>query len=229
MIDVSELAAVPVLSGAPEEDLARVARTAADIRLAPGENAAHEGDDRALFVVLAGKIEVTKAIDGIERTIGWRSPGQVFGEVPIIFGIPFQGSFRAHEPSRVIRIDPAQFHTLAARFPDALTRVASLARERIGGLQGIAAAPVRSRATLLGRRGDPASRELHSFLTRNQIRFDWLNPDSADASRWPGTTAGAEDLPALHCEDGTTLLRARPRQVAERLGLPTLPRGTEYD
>src|SRR5678815_5934127 len=95
MIDVSELAAVPVLSGAPDEDLARVARTAADIRLAPGENAAHEGDDRALFVVLAGKIEVTKAIDGIERTIGWRSPGQVFGEVPIIFGIPFQGSFRA--------------------------------------------------------------------------------------------------------------------------------------
>ena len=35
MIDVSELAAVPVLSGAPEEDLVRVARTAADIRLGP--------------------------------------------------------------------------------------------------------------------------------------------------------------------------------------------------
>ena len=133
MIDVSELAAVPVRSGAPEEDLVRVARPAADIRLGPGEHAVHEGDDRALFLVLAGKIEVRKAIDGIERTIGWRSPGQIFGEVPIIFGISFQGSFRAHEPSRVIRIDPAQFHTLAARFPDALTRLAALARERIGG------------------------------------------------------------------------------------------------
>ncbi|HZX43295.1 MAG TPA: FAD-dependent oxidoreductase, partial [Myxococcaceae bacterium] len=229
MIDVSELATVPVLSGAPGEDLVRVARTAADIRLAPGEYAAHEGDDRALFLVLAGKIEVTKAIDGIERCIGWRAPGQIFGEVPIIFGISFQGSFRAHEPSRVIRIDPAQFHTLAAHFPDALTRVAALARERIGGLQGIAAAPVRSRATLLGHRGDPACRELHSFLTRNQIRFEWLNPDSADPSRWPGLPAGPEDLPALHSEDGTTLLRARPRQVAERLGLSTLPRESEYD
>ena len=229
MIDVSELAAVPVLSGAPAEDLARVAREAADIRLAPGEHAAHEGDERALFVVLSGKIEVTKSIDGIERTIGWRSPGQIFGEVPIIFGIAFQASFRAHEASRVIRIDPSQFHTLAARYPETLTRLAALARERIGGLQGIAAAPVKSRATLLGHRGDPACRELRSFLTRNQIRFEWLSPDSTDATRWPGAPAEAADLPALHCDDGTTLLRARPRQVAERLGLRTLPRGTEYD
>jgi thioredoxin reductase (NADPH) len=229
MIDISELATVPVLSGAPAEDLARVARGAADIRLAPGEHAAHEGDERALFLVLSGKIEVTKSIDGIERTIGWRAPGQIFGEVPIIFGIAFQGSFRAHEASRVIRIDSAQFHTLAAHFPETLTRVAALARERIGGLQGLASAPVKSRATLLGQRGDPACHELRSFLIRNQIRFEWLSPDSADATRWPGSPAGVEDLPALHCDDGTTLLRARPRQVAERLGLRTLPRGTEYD
>src|SRR4030095_3467051 len=180
MIDVSELAAVPVLAGVPAEDLARVARTGADIRLAPGEHAAHEGDERALFVVLAGKIEVSKAVDGIPRTVGWRSPGQIFGEIPIIFGIPFQGSFRAHEASRVIRIDPPQFHALVARFPDVQTRVAALARERIGGLQGIAAEPIRSRATVLGRRGDPACRELNAFLTRHQIRFDWLDPDSPD-------------------------------------------------
>jgi thioredoxin reductase (NADPH) len=229
MIDISELAAVPVLAGVPAEDLARVARTAADIRLAPGEHAAHEGDERALFVVLSGKIEVSKAVDGIPRTVGWRSPGQIFGEIPIIFGIPFQGSFRAHKASRVIRIEPPQFHALAARFPDVQTRVAALARERIGGLQGIAAEPIRSRATVLGRRGDPACRELHAFLTRNQIRFDWLDPDSPDASRWPGAAAGSADLPALHCEDGSTVLGARPREVAERLGLQTLPRGTEYD
>src|SRR5215813_1968447 len=157
MIDVSELAAVPVLSGVPMEDLARVARTAADIHLAPGEHAAHEGDERTLFVVLAGKIEVRKVVDGVERTVGWRWPGQIFGEVPIIFGIPFTGTFRAHEASRVIRIDPPQFYALAARSPDVLTRVAALARERIGGLQGLAAVPAPSRATLLGRRGDPAS------------------------------------------------------------------------
>ena len=229
MIDVSELASVPVLSRAEPEDLARVASAAADIRLGAGEYAIHEGDDRALFVVLSGKLEVTKSIDGIERTIGWRSPGQIFGEVPITFGTPFQGNYRAHVPSRVMRIEAAEFHALAARSPDTLTQVAALARERIGGLQGIASAPAKLRATLLGHRGDPACRELRSFLSRNQIRFDWLTPGSPDAARWAGAAVGPDDLPALHCEDGTTLLHARTREVAERLGLQTRPRGTEYD
>ena len=229
MIDVSELAAVPVFRSAQAEDLARLASTAADIRLGAGEHAVHEGDDRALFVVLSGKLEVTKSIDGIERTIGWRAPGQIFGEVPITFGTPFQGSYRAHVPSRVMRIEAAEFHALAARCPDTLTQVAALARERIGGLQGIAAAPAKLRATILGHRSDPTCRELRSFLSRNQIRFEWLDPDSPEAGRWPGAGLGPDDLPALHCEDGTTLPRARPRDVAERLGLRTRPRGTEYD
>ena len=229
MVDVSELAAVPVLAKAAAADLARVAQTAADIRLAPGEHAVHEGDDRALFVVLGGKLEVTKSIDGIERTIGWRTPGQIFGEVPINFGTPFQGSYRAHEPSRVMRIEAAQFHALVASSPETLTQVAALARERIGGLQGIATTPTRSRATLLGHRGDPACRELRTFLGRNHIRFDWLTPDSPEAARWPGAPLVPDDLPALHCEDGTTLLRARAREVAEHLGLPTRARGTDYD
>ncbi len=229
MIDVSELAAVPVLSKVAAEDLASIAKTAADIRLAAGEVAVHEGDDRALYVVLSGKIEVSKSIDGIERTVGWRAPGQIFGEVPIIFGTTFQATHRAREPSRVIRIEAAQFHAVAARSPDTLTQVAALARERIGGLQGIAAAPTRSRATLLGHRGDPACRELRSFLTRNQIRFEWLSPDSSDAGRWSGATVGPDDLPALHCEDGNTLLRASSREVAERLGLRTRPHASEYD
>jgi len=90
MIVVEELAAVPVLESVPQDDFARVAGVAGDVRLAAGEYAVHEGDERALFVVLAGRIEVTKAIDGIERVIGARVPGQIFGEVPITFGTPFQ-------------------------------------------------------------------------------------------------------------------------------------------
>ena len=66
-----------MLSKAAPEDLVRMAGSAADLRLAVGEYAVHEGDPRALFVVLAGKIEVTKSIDGIARTIGWRAPGQM--------------------------------------------------------------------------------------------------------------------------------------------------------
>jgi thioredoxin reductase (NADPH) len=95
VLTIEELASVPLLSPLSAAELEQLARRAADIHLAPGEYAVHEGDERALFVVLAGKIEVTKRIDGIERTIGWRTPGQIFGEVPLALGGPFLGGMFA--------------------------------------------------------------------------------------------------------------------------------------
>jgi thioredoxin reductase (NADPH) len=29
--------------------------------------------------------------DGVERTLGWRLPGTIFGEVPLAFATPFPG------------------------------------------------------------------------------------------------------------------------------------------
>ncbi|HWH83788.1 MAG TPA: FAD-dependent oxidoreductase [Burkholderiaceae bacterium] len=230
MIVVEELAAVPVLASVPHDDLERAARAAGDVRLAPGEYAVHEGDERALFVVLAGRIEVTKSIDGIERVIGARVPGQIFGEVPITFGTPFQGSYRATEPTRVMHIAARDFHVLAAANPDVLTKVAALASERIGGLRGIATAPPKARAVMLGHRWDDTVRELRSFLGRNQISYDWVTPDAPDRdARWPGPALADDELPALVCDDGSLLRRASCRDVAEHLGLQTRPRAGEYD
>jgi thioredoxin reductase (NADPH) len=80
----------------------------------PGEYAVHEGAERALYAVLAGKIEVVKLVDGIERTLGWRLPGAIFGEVPLTFGTVFPGAYRAAEPSRVLRVDPKDYYAVAA-------------------------------------------------------------------------------------------------------------------
>ncbi len=231
MIAAQDLAAVPVFSSVAADDLARLAQVAADVRLAPGDYAVHEGDERTLFVVLSGRIEVTKLVDGIERTIGARAPGQIFGEVPITFGTPFQGSYRATEPTRVMRISARQFHALAAANPGVLTQVATLASERIGGLRGIATAPFKARAVMLGRAGDDRVRELRSFLTRNQISYDWVTPDAPDrATRWTGPALDDDALPALVCDDGTVLARACSRDVADHLGLQTRPRSDRcYD
>lgn len=231
MISLQDLRSVALLAGVAEEELTRLAQTAGDLQLAPGDYAVHEGDERALFVVLAGRIEVTKFVDGIERVIGARAPGQMFGEVPITFGTPFQGSYRATEPSRVMQISARQFHALAASSPAVLTHVAAQASERIGGLRGIATAPIQARAVMLGARGDDRVRELRSFLTRNQITFDWITPDAPDlAARWRAPVVPADaDLPALICDDGTLLLRASIRDVAERLGLQTRARSRDYD
>jgi thioredoxin reductase (NADPH) len=230
MIVIEELASIPVFASVLHDDLKRAALSAADVRISPGEYAVHEGDERALFVLLSGRLEVTKSIDGIERVIGARTHGQIFGEVPITFGTPFQGSYRATEPTRVMRIAARDFHTLAAANPDVLTKVAALASERIGGLRGIATAPPKARAVMLGHRWDDTVRELRNFLGRNQISYDWVTPDAPDRdARWTGPALADDELPALVCDDGTLLSRATSRDVAERLGLQTRSRASEYD
>lgn len=230
MLTTEELASIPLFSTLPAVELEHLAKRAADIHLAAGEYAVHEGEDRALFAVLSGKIEVTKRIEGIERTIGWRVPGKIFGEVPIALGGPFIGSYRAAEPSRVIRMDAQQYYEIAAVVPQVAEAIGALARERIGGLQGLAAEAPKAQVTIVGHRWDTACHDLRRFLARNEVTFDWVTPDDpAFPAHWPAPRPADGDWPALRLPDGAMLVRPKPREVAQRLGLQTVARSTEYD
>ena len=230
MLTIDDIRSIPLFSALPVVELERLAGTAADLHLRPGEFAVHEGGERALFAVLAGKIEVVKTFDGVQRTLGWRAPGAIFGEVPMTLGSVFPGGYRAAEPSRVIRIEPKDYYAVAAAVPAISVKVGALALERIGGLKGIAAEPPKPKVTMLGSRWDPACSALRHFLARNQISHDWVTPDAADLSaRWPGAPPLEADCPALRLADGTLLTRPAARDLAERLGLQTRPQLPEYD
>lgn len=108
MLTIDDIRVVPLFSTLAASDLERVAQTSADLRLATGEWAVAEGGERALFAVLAGRIEVVKMFDGVERRLGWRLPGGIFGEVPLASGSPFPGGYRATEPSRAMRVEPPE-------------------------------------------------------------------------------------------------------------------------
>ena len=75
MLTAGDIGVISVFSSLAPAELERLARTSADIQLNPGEFAVHEGEERALFAVLTGKIEVIKTDDGVERRLGWRNPG----------------------------------------------------------------------------------------------------------------------------------------------------------
>jgi thioredoxin reductase (NADPH) len=230
MLTIDELAAIPLFSGLQPDELKHVAHEAADIHLVSGEYAVHEGEERALLAVLSGKIEVAKVIDGVERNIGWRAPGSVFGEVPITLGTRFPASFRASEPSRVMRLDARHYYALVAASPEISVRVGALARERLGGLQGLAAKPPAAQVTVIGHRWDTKCHDLRRFLARNQVVFDWLTPDASElAARWPAQRPAESDCPALGFPDGAILVRPQPREVARLLGLETSARFSEYD
>ena len=230
MLTIDDVGAIPLFSTLAVPELERLARTSADIHLAAGEFAVPEGGDRALYAVLSGKIEVVKQIDGIERTLGWRLPGTIFGEVPIAFGTTFVGGYRASEASRVLRVDPKEYFAVAAVSPSIAVKIGELARERMGGLQGIAAEPPKARVTVVANRWDSASAELRKFLARNQISSDWVTPDAPDLSaRWPGLCPSNDQCPALRLADGTLLSRPSTRDLARLLGLQTSPASAEYD
>ena len=228
MLTPDEVKTVSLFSMLELKDLVQLARTSEDIHLCAGEFAVHEGGERALFAVLSGRIEVIKLFDGIERRLGWRLPGTIFGEVPIALGTPFTGAYRAAEPSRIMRIDTRHYYALAALCPEVAARVGALARERLGGLQGIAAQPSKPRVIIVGQRWDTSCSDLRRFLARNQIVFDWLTPDSPElASRWPGSPPRNEDCPVL-LADGT-VTQPTARELARALGLQTTARLDDYD
>ena len=230
MVTIDDVRAIPLFSTLAEPELDRLAKTSADLHLAAGEFAVHEGGDRALYAVLSGKIQVVKLFDGIEKTLGWRAPGQIFGEVPIAFGTAFVGGYRASEPSRVLRVDPRQYYATAAASPEISVKIGALARERIGGLQNIAAEAPKSRVTMVGNRWDAVCGALRQFLARNQITYDWMTPDAPDlATRWPGPRPSDDECPMLRLADGTLLSRPATRDLARLLGLQTSARHADYD
>jgi thioredoxin reductase (NADPH) len=233
MVTPDEIAAVGIFSALTEAERERISRAAADITLLPGEYAAHDGAERALFAVLEGKIEPVKVVDGIERVVGVRHPGDIFGEVPIALGTVFPVGFRAAERSRVMRLEPSDFHAIAAIVPGVSEEVGRLAAYRMSGargLQGIAADPPPPRAIVIGHRWDADCTGLRHFLERNQITFRWLAPDAPDAAEhWGGPPPGDQDLPAIRVIDGKTVVRPHHRRVAQLLGLATEADAAEYD
>ncbi len=228
-----EIAEVTVFAGLDAAARERLARVAADITLVPGEYAAPEGSERALFAVLDGHIEATKLVDGIERKVGERHPGDIFGEVPVTLGTMFPAGFRATERSRVLRIEPHDYHSVVALEPEVGKEVGKLASHRIEGATGLlslAAEQSPPRAIVVGHRLDPSCTELRYFLDRNQISFAWIQPDDSDATeQWGGPLPPEQDLPVIRIVDGQTVVQPHPRRVAELLGLGTEPQHTTYD
>src|SRR6478672_11546938 len=230
MLTPDEVRAVPLFATLSDADLDRLVRSSADIRLNAGEYAVHEGGERALYAVLSGRLEVVKRFDGVERTLGWRAPGQIFGEVPMAFATPFPGAYRAAEPSRVMRVEPHHYFAVAAVAPEVAEKLGALARERIGGLQGVAMQAPKAQVAVVGDRWDPACGDLRRFLARNQIPHDWILPDAPKAeAAWCGAVPAAAERPVLRLADGTLLSRPTLRALAEKLGLQTRPRLPEYD
>ncbi len=230
MVTSDDIGRIDLFDGLDAVARERLARAAADIRLTAGEFAVHEGDPRALLAVLEGHVDTIRRVDGIERVVGGRGVGEVFGEVPLTLATVFPLGFRASVPTRVIRIEAQDFFAVVGTVPELGVKLGALAGRRIGGLQGIAADRPPARALVVGKRWEPACAEVRRFLDRNQVTFEWINEETPDpVGRWGGPLPSPDDCPVIRVVGGKTVVRPSLRRIAELVGLATEPAAAGYD
>ena len=230
MFTIEELATVPLFSALEEKALEYLAGEVEDIHLVPGEYVAHEGEDRFLAVVVEGKTELTKLVNGGEQVIGVRRPGELGGEIPMTLGTPLPASMRAVEPSRVLKVTVEDFHTLAAMAPEISATVGAAALERIEMLRNATAQPLEPAMFVIGPRLDPGVHGCDSFLHRNQIPYERLEPDAPAAVALVGGEAPVPGpYPVVALRDGSQLIAPTMRAVATVAGLTVAPSRAHYD
>ncbi|MHA7987158.1 FAD-dependent oxidoreductase [Rathayibacter sp. CAU 1779] len=219
MITVDELRGIPVFEPLPAEPLEYLVRAVEDIRLLPGEYFAHEGDERAFFVVVEGGAEITKLVNGDEIVIGTRKPGQFFGEVPMTLSTPFPASGRAAGTTRIIKLDPTAFYTLGGMAPSIPAKVAALARSYLDDLQHWASEQPDIEVHVYGPRQDAATHDVAGFLTRNQVAFDLVSVEPEPGRRYP----------VVELAGGRRIEAPSARDLAGAVGLDVQPARGAYD
>jgi thioredoxin reductase (NADPH) len=230
MFTVEELAAIPLFSALGEKELEYLAGAVEDIHLIPGEYVAHEGEGRFLAVMVEGTTELTKLVNGVEQVIGVRLPGELGGEIPMTLGTPLPASMRAVEPSRVLKLTVEVFHTLAAMAPQISATVGATALERLEMLKNATAQPLEPAMFVIGPRVDPGVHGCDSFLHRNQIPYEHLDPDDPEAvARTGGEAPVSPPYPVVVLRDGTRLITPTMRDVATAAGLTVAPGRARYD
>ena len=224
MVTAEEIGQVAVFAdlGLAERD--RLARVVADITLVPGESAVNEGDARALFGVLEGRIEVFRLVDGEQSVIGERRPGEIFGEMSIALWdasprrVPGRGAV-ARVSGRVARLPGADRRR--ARCRGAGRGVGQPPTRRA---QGPAGPCIRTVTGPGDRSRPPLGRVLRGFaaLPRSQPGSLQLASARCAVPIWSsgGSPLPAEDdYPAIRVVNGETVVRPSLRRVAELLDI----------
>jgi thioredoxin reductase (NADPH) len=230
MIEATELAEIPLFAGAAPALRARIAAHSAEILAAPGEWVTREGDAAFLWVVLSGEVERVRLLGGQETQATTFDPSEFFGEFAVILGTESFLWIRALRPSRLMRVEPADFHLLISESTEAAALVTQTLVRRVGILGDAFGMYGARQAVVVGSDLDAPSYAIRDFLSRNQVAFEWLDPDDAiDAEFIAKLNIDTTTLPLVRLASGRTLVKPDHQTLAGAIGLPFSPRLAEYD
>jgi len=97
-----------------------------------GAEVVREGaEGRSLFVVVAGLLDVRRAVSGVDTRLARLGAGDVFGEMSLLTGAPRSATIRAVTDAVVIEIAKDTLDAVLALQPDAVEEMSRLQAERV--------------------------------------------------------------------------------------------------
>src|ERR1700679_1231549 len=229
MVHADELKSIAIFGCLTDAQRQRLAQTAADIHVQAGEWVIREGDVPWFYVLLEGAMDVYKRFGGTDRVVNKYNRGDFFGETPILLASPAIASLRAHEDSRLVRLDRLQFKELIDMSPECSSIILQTMAKRVAMVQEFVRNTDAARVLVVGSQYDTDCRDIRTFLAMNRIPYEWVDRDR-EPERVPSCMPADLSGPAV-VVDRAFCVGQPPtvRKVAEALGIRTTPTKENYD
>jgi CRP-like cAMP-binding protein len=119
MTRVGLLKDVPLFAELSDAELAALAQDFTHLKFQQGEPIFYQGDPgHTLYIVEAGQVRIyVQSEDGQELSVTVCGPGDLFGEMAVIDGLPRSASAIAMEPTRVLSLSRERFREQLRRSP----------------------------------------------------------------------------------------------------------------
>lgn len=212
------LARYDLFAGLDAEALAASAAAASQRAVGAGETFFMQGEDATRFYVLAeGRVRLTQVTpDGQQVVVKFITPGEGFGIVAVLAGVPYPLSAEAVEPAVAYGWDGPAFKALMAGHPELAARSLKMVAHRVHEFQArnreLATERVERRIarTLLRLAGQSGVREAEG------VRID-LPLSRQDVAEMTGTTVFSVSRVLSGWESAGILDTGRKRIVIRRL------------
>ena len=128
-----------VFGGLPTQTAKTISASLQAVDADPDTVVARQGGPAdKIFIVVDGELEVTREEAGSTETVSKLGPGDLFGEMAILFDKPRGTSARATKPTRLLVLDGATFRSVVAQSLGTTPDFDQIIRDRIGAASSTA-------------------------------------------------------------------------------------------
>jgi signal transduction histidine kinase len=129
---------IPLFSSLPDEDLESLCQIVQQLHLPAGEVLFEEGSSGDMaYIIQTGEVEIVKISQNREILLATRGPGEVFGEIALIFDSPRTASVRARTDTDLVAIGREDLRKLLQINPSAAASMFDIVLTRLQNTQSL--------------------------------------------------------------------------------------------